>query len=141
MEVPHLVDWHFLTSTPYIWYFAAYTFYASWAPTAPTMGVSPESMIAIIWGFLAFDLFFLTIRLYLVTTRHWVTKTAFAGEVCICLAFVLFLVETASTTAYQGELIKYRDDPTINKSMGMPRNRLILFFKVCRGLPSAYSDP
>lgn len=94
------------------------------------MGVSPESMIALIWFFLAFDFVFLTIRLYLIITRPRVTKAALASEVCICLAFALFLVETISTTAYQGTLIKYRDDPTINKSIGMPRKKLILFFKV-----------
>lgn len=95
------------------------------------MDVSPGGIIALLWGFLAFDLVFLAVRLYLITTRPRVTRAAFASEVCICLAFGLFLFETIFTTAYQGELIRYRNDPTVNKSIGMPRNKLILFFKVC----------
>lgn len=97
---------------------------------ALTMDVSPEGMIALLWGFLAFDLVFLTIRLYLVITRPRVTRAAFASEVCICLAFTLFLFETTFTTVYQAALIKYRHDPTVNKSIGMPRSKLVLFFKV-----------
>ena len=94
------------------------------------MSVTPEGMIGILWFFIVFDATFLAIRLYLIVTRPRVTIAAFASEACVFAAFLLFSLETSSTTVYQAMRIKYRDDPTVPKSLGMPRETLILIFKV-----------
>ncbi|KAG0133670.1 hypothetical protein HOY82DRAFT_603769 [Tuber indicum] len=93
------------------------------------MVVTPEGMIGILWSFVVFDAIFLAIRLYLVITRPRLTLAAFASEACVFTAFLLILLETSSTTVYQAMRIKYRDDPTIPKSLGMPRETLTLIFK------------
>ncbi|PWW80312.1 hypothetical protein C7212DRAFT_342010 [Tuber magnatum] len=91
--------------------------------------VTPEGMIGILWFLVIFDATFLAIRFYLIVTRPRVTIAAFASEACIFAAFSLILFETTSTTVYQAMRIKYRNDPTIPKSLGMPRETLILMFK------------
>lgn len=92
--------------------------------------LTPGEVIGILWFFIAFNAVFLSIRLFLIITRPRVTVAAFASEACVFLAFFLFLLETISTTSYQAMLIKYRDDPLVEKSMGMPESTLILMFKV-----------
>ena len=94
------------------------------------MTVTPEGMIGILWFFIVFDAIFLAIRLYLIITRPRVTVAAFASEACVFAAFLLFSLETSSTTVYQAMRIKYRNDPTIPASLGMPKETLILIFKV-----------